>query len=63
MAANGAIARATIAALAIHLPRERTPSPIDTALDGAVLTAPERRDPDLGKRNAAILARLDGCNA
>ena len=60
MAANGAIARATVAALAASLPPERTPSPIDTGLDGAILTAPDRRDPDLVERNSAILARLNG---
>jgi 5'-methylthioadenosine phosphorylase len=60
MAANGAIARATVTALAASLPPERTSSPIDTALDGAILTAPERGDPDLVERNAAILARLNG---
>jgi 5'-methylthioadenosine phosphorylase len=60
MAANGAIARATVTALAASLPPERTPSPIDTGLDGAILTAPDRRDPDLVERNSAILARLNG---
>lgn len=60
MAANGAIAREAVAALAASLPAERTPSPVDTALDGAVLTAPDRRDPDLVERNSAILARLNG---
>ena len=60
MTANGAIARAAIRALAESLPSERTASPIDTALDGAILTARERRDPALVKRNAAILQRLNG---
>lgn len=60
MAANGAIARAMVKALVQALPPERTPSPIDTALDGAILTAPDRREPGLAERNAAILARLNG---
>lgn len=49
---NGAIARATIAAFAGALPAERAPSPLDTVLDQALITAPEARDP-------AVLARLD----
>jgi 5'-methylthioadenosine phosphorylase len=60
MAANGALARATIAALVRLLPAVRTPSPIDTALDGAIMTAPAQRDPMLTERNAAILARVHG---
>jgi 5'-methylthioadenosine phosphorylase len=50
--ANAATARGLIVALARHLPKERTPSPIDTALDGAIITAPDARDP-------AMMARLD----
>jgi 5'-methylthioadenosine phosphorylase len=50
--ANGARARETVAALAARLPGERTPSPIDTNLDSAVITAPEARDP-------AMLGKLD----
>ena len=49
---NAATARALVAALARALPRERTPSPIDTNLDFALITAPEARDP-------ALLAKLD----
>ena len=60
MAANGALARATVKALIANLPPARTPSPIDIALDGAILTAPDRRDPALAARNAAILARALG---
>ncbi len=52
MGANGAIARATIAAFVAALPTERTPSPLDTVLDHALITAPEVRDP-------ALLAKLD----
>lgn len=52
MHANGDLARATIERLAALLPPEREPSPIDTVLDRAVLTAPDARDP-------ALLAKLD----
>ncbi|MEA3061326.1 MAG: 5-methylthioadenosine phosphorylase [Sphingomonadales bacterium] len=50
--ANAGTARAAVEALAKALPPERPPSPIDTALDNAIVTAPEARDP-------ATLARLD----
>jgi 5'-methylthioadenosine phosphorylase len=49
---NADAARATVEALARALPAERPPSPIDTALDNAIVTPPEARDP-------ALLARLD----
>jgi 5'-methylthioadenosine phosphorylase len=52
MHANGDLARATVERFIASLPRERLPSPIETALDRAVITAPEARDP-------ALLARLD----
>ncbi|HEX8240914.1 MAG TPA: S-methyl-5'-thioadenosine phosphorylase [Allosphingosinicella sp.] len=50
--ANAGTARRMVEELAKALPAERAPSPIDTALDSAIITAPEFRDP-------AILARLD----
>jgi 5'-methylthioadenosine phosphorylase len=49
---NAATARRLVVELARALPRERTPSPIDTNLDLAVITAPEARDP-------AAMAKLD----
>jgi 5'-methylthioadenosine phosphorylase len=52
MRANAAIAREMVQRLAAALPAEREPSPIDTVLDNALVTAPEARDP-------AQLARLD----
>ncbi len=52
MHANGEIARRTVAAFVAALPATRTPSPLDTVLDHALITAPEARDP-------AVLARLD----
>lgn len=50
--ANAGIGRRLIVELAKRLPRERPPSPIDTNLDDALVTAPEARDP-------ALLAKLD----
>ncbi|MEA3029512.1 MAG: 5-methylthioadenosine phosphorylase [Sphingomonadales bacterium] len=50
--ANAGTARGLIAELAKRLPNERPPSPIDTCLDHAIITAPEARDP-------AMLAKLD----
>ncbi|MFM9977589.1 MAG: S-methyl-5'-thioadenosine phosphorylase [Sphingomonadaceae bacterium] len=49
---NADAARGLVLALAHALPPERTPSPIDTNLDFALITAPEARDP-------ALLAKLD----
>ena len=50
--ANAATARKLIVELAKRLPEERAPSPIDTVLDNAIITAAEARDP-------AMLAKLD----
>lgn len=50
--ANAGTARRTIAEFARLLPPERPPSPIDNALDGAIVTAPQARD-------QALVARLD----
>jgi 5'-methylthioadenosine phosphorylase len=50
--ANADRARAMVEAFARALPAKRPPSPIDTALDSAIITAPESRDP-------ARLAMLD----
>ena len=50
--ANAATARRLVVALATRLPKTRAPSPIDTNLDDAIVTAPNARDP-------AMLARLD----
>ena len=49
---NGEVARRTVEAFAKALPSERTPSPIDTCLDVALITDPAKRDP-------ALLAKLD----
>ncbi len=52
MAANGAIARAAVEHFVAALPAMREPSPLDTVLDHAIITAPGARDP-------GMLARLD----
>ncbi len=52
LTANAETARRMVEALAKMLPPERSPSPIDTTLDMAIITAPEARDP-------AMLVKLD----
>lgn len=52
MHANAATARRLVVELARALPAARVPSPIDTCLDVALITAPDARDP-------AMLAKLD----
>ena len=52
LSANAIRARAMVVNLLRSLPPERAPSPIDTCLDAALITAPSARDP-------AILAKLD----
>jgi 5'-methylthioadenosine phosphorylase len=49
---NGEVARRTVEAFVKALPSDRTPSPIDTCLDVALITDPAKRDP-------ALLAKLD----
>jgi 5'-methylthioadenosine phosphorylase len=58
LGANAGIARELIVALAGNLPKTRAPSPIDTALDGAILTVPEARDPALVAKLDAICGRV-----
>ena len=58
MAANGDVARGLISALAAALPKRRKPSPIDTALDGAILTAPAQRDAKLMAKLDAVAGRV-----
>jgi 5'-methylthioadenosine phosphorylase len=52
LGANAAVAKRLVVELAQRLPAQRPPSPIDTNLDAAIITAPGARDP-------ALLARLD----
>lgn len=55
---NAALAKATIQRLAESLPPVREPSPIDTALDGAVFTAPAQRDRVLVAKLDAVAGRV-----
>jgi 5'-methylthioadenosine phosphorylase len=56
--ANAETARKLILALARALPPERAPSPIDRALDTAVMTAPDARDPAMAAKLDAVCGRL-----
>jgi 5'-methylthioadenosine phosphorylase len=58
MAANAATARAALVELAARLPEVREASPIDCALDGAVMTAPAQRDPKLVAMLDAVAGRV-----
>jgi len=60
MHANAKIARDTVAALARQLPKKREPSPIDMALEHAIITAPEARDARLAARLDAVAGRVLG---
>ena len=57
---NAEKARALVARLAIDFPREHEPCPIgsDRALDTALITAPEARDPELLKKLDAVAGRV-----
>ena len=57
--ANAGKAKTLIAHLAADLARTpRTPSPIDTCLDAALITAPEARDPTLVAKLDAVAGRV-----
>ncbi|CAA9504419.1 MAG: 5'-methylthioadenosine phosphorylase [uncultured Sphingomonas sp.] len=58
--ANADIARRLVVELAQALPAERRPSPIDTMLDSALVTAPDARDPAMLRKLDAICARVLG---
>ncbi len=59
LSANAARARATVVNLLRALPATRTPSPIDTCLDAALITAPGARDPErLAKLDAVVRRAL-----
>lgn len=60
MAANTALACETLMQLAALLPVERPASPIDFALDGAIMTASAQRDPVLFAKLEAIARRALG---
>ena len=56
--ANADVGRELVVRLAQLLPSARAPSPIDTALDSAIITAPEARDPALLAMLDAVCARV-----
>jgi 5''-deoxy-5''-methylthioadenosine phosphorylase len=58
MRANAATALDAVARFVQSLPEERTPSPIDTALDHAVMTAPAHQDRALAARLNAVAGRV-----
>ena len=58
MQRSAALARRIVERLARSLPGSRSPSPIDTALDGAIMTAPAARDPVLVARLQAVAGRV-----
>ncbi len=55
---NSALARKTVEAFCMSLPKKRNPSPIDHALSDAVITAPEQRDPEMLVKLDAVAGRL-----
>ena len=55
---NVALARRVIARFATSLPAARSPSPIDAALDNAIMTAPAARDPVLVAKLLAVAGRV-----
>jgi 5'-methylthioadenosine phosphorylase len=59
---NAERAKALVARLARDFPREHEPCPIgsDRALDTALITAPEARDPELLKKLDAVAGRVLG---
>jgi 5'-methylthioadenosine phosphorylase len=62
MHANAENARRLVARVAADFPAEHEPCPIgsDTALDYAIVTAPEARDPGLLKKLDAVAGRVLG---
>lgn len=60
MQLNGKLAREAVVKLIKSLPKKRAASPIDTALDDAVITAPEEHDPEVLARLDAVAGRLLG---
>ena len=56
--ANAETARRLVTELARALPNKRVPSPIDTNLDTAIITAPSARDPAMLVKLDAVCGRL-----
>jgi len=63
LAANAATARDLVRRLVEAAPRSRAASPIDTCLDGAIITAPAARDPAMVARLSAVAGRALGSPA
>jgi 5'-methylthioadenosine phosphorylase len=55
---NAELAQRVVKRFAASLPAKREPSPIDTALDGAIMTARAQRDPVLIARLDAVAGRV-----
>jgi 5'-methylthioadenosine phosphorylase len=62
LTANAEKAKRLVARLARDFPRQHEPCPIgsDRALDSAIITAPDARDPDLVKKLDAVAGRVLG---
>jgi len=58
MKENGVLARNAIVSFIESLPKTRKASPIDKALDDAIITAPEERDPEMEAKLDAIAKRV-----
>ncbi|MET0270425.1 MAG: S-methyl-5'-thioadenosine phosphorylase [Sphingomonas sp.] len=58
MTRNGAVARRFVESFARALPAARDPSPLDTVLDHALITAPAARTPEAMARLDAVMARV-----
>lgn len=58
MKASAALARETVRKLVASLPKKRSASPVDTALDGAIVTAPGARDGKLAAMLDAVAGRV-----
>ncbi|WJY20060.1 S-methyl-5'-thioadenosine phosphorylase [Alteriqipengyuania flavescens] len=58
MQANGSVARKAVEQFIAALPETREPSPLDTVLDHALITAPEARDPAITAKLDAVAGRV-----
>lgn len=58
MQSNSKLARTVVSNFLKKLPKKRAKSPIDTALDDAVITAPDQHDPKLLAKLDAVAGRL-----
>lgn len=58
MQQNSQLARSLVVNFVKSLPKERDPSPIDTALEDAVITAPDKHDASVIRKLDAVAGRL-----